>query len=397
VSWSWDVLLQPANFFREFLILPLERLIFELQFLRGFTRFCLVLAIVVSLALQVLMAFISAWSSVCATSDIFTAVDRLCDGTPSHDNFRHFLLTLSACPFFSSSRHIKKRHTRDFPKKKMPDFVDVMLSKTSAARPAAQVVQEFKNFYKARYEEAVSSGRVRQLSYLSNVQSSLSKFKKKVQAPQEWKKELHLTREEMQQLAKERMANLRSHSIDMSSIDADQTIADCRALLRSPNIILRIIGVAALTGRRMAEIVSSASFRTPHENHKNPHYWSNMTGLLKQRGNLKDCDAPLLAPREEIVSAVDSIRKKLGSIPPAEVNRRVGKSIARAMKRYVPQIGNIHGFRKFYVLATFHYFNERNCSIARFAADVLCHKEMSTAVLPYLNMHLKDMGSLDFA
>jgi len=280
----------------------------------------------------------------------------------------------------------------------MPSFVDKMLEKHSPTESTPeQVVAEFLEYYKGLYDHAIAAGRERQLSYLSSVQTNLSQFKRRVQgASPEWKKRLHISKAQALELSSQKVQNLRKHSIDMLSVDGVQTVLDCRALLQSPSIPVRIIALACLTGRRMTEIARTAQFADPKEQHGQPDYWAHVSGLLKQRQNIKTCEVPLFERRERVVACLRGIRAEIGDLAPQDINRIWGKKISRAMQRYCPHIGNIHAFRKFYVIMAHHYFNDRNCSISRLGADVLCHREMNTAVLPYLNMHVTNMEGLDF-
>ena len=160
-----------------------------------------------------------------------------------------------------------------------------------------------------------------------------------------------------------------------------------------------IIAVAALTGRRASEIIYSMRFGRPMESHStSDKYWSCVTGILKQRSNgaVVSREVPLLAERKNILTAVAAIREACPAKNIQEVNRKYAKNIARVMKKFCPELGKLHEFRKFYVAVCFHYFNERNCSLPRVAADYLGHKNMSETVLTYLSARLAGIGSIDF-
>lgn len=281
----------------------------------------------------------------------------------------------------------------------MPGFVDRMLQKYDAGdiKGPEDIVLEFVEYYRGLYEKALAKGKTRQLSYLSSVQTNLSQFKRRVQAPPEFKQRLHISKEQASQLAQEKVRNLRDQSIDMQPVDGVQTILDCRTLLNSPNIALRIIALAGLTGRREGEIAVSADFGPPRESqHTRPEYWCHVSGLLKQRSNLKTCEIPLFERRERIVECVRQLRQELGNIRTTDVNRVLAKKIARAMHCHCPSVGKIHAFRKFYVIMAHRYFNDRNCSISRIGSDLLCHRDMNSAVLAYLSMNVVNIDGLSF-
>lgn len=279
----------------------------------------------------------------------------------------------------------------------MPSFVDRMVAQYSSSDNAEDVVRQFMLFYKQKEDEAKEKGRERKISFLGNVQSNLSRYKMRVKAPPEFKKKLHITKEELAQVASERHNSMRKQSIDIVAINGDKFVADCQDLLIHPDFCLKVIALACLTGRRMTEIVSTVKLDEAKEKHfTNSIYWACAKGLLKQRGEDKCVDIPLLAPRSSINACLRALREQCGHIAAKDVNRLVSKKISRAMKKYCPEIGNIHAFRKLYVLMCFHYFNERNCSLPRLASDYLGHKSMSESVLTYLNFRVENIGSLNF-
>jgi hypothetical protein len=259
------------------------------------------------------------------------------------------------------------------------------------------IIDEFTRFYKDQEHKGRERGVDRKLSYRAGLQSNLSKFKLQFDAPEEFKKQLHMTKDDMITLNKEKGESLRGRSIDIQAIDGDNTVLDCRQLLQSPDFCMKVIAVACLTGRRMAEIIVTVKFDPPETQHfTDLKYWTCVSGLLKQRGENRCIDIPLFAPREEINFALKALRAQCGVMTVEEVNTTVGKKIFRAMKKYCPQIGNIHAFRKFYVQMANIYFNERNCSLPRLGSDYLGHKSMDEAVLTYLNFRIQNAGSLNF-
>jgi hypothetical protein len=275
---------------------------------------------------------------------------------------------------------------------------------------------EFKKHYKNLFDQAIKRGKKRRITYLSSMQSSLSNFKRLLldenkkntridfeehQGFAEFLKNLRLSKEDMRTLQTAKRQNVHAKSIDLPEISGDAIIKDCRLLLKKENPYLRLIGVACLTGRRMAEIMHSMTFEQPTEPHfTNQKYWTRISGICKQRVNDPDPiryrEVPLLGKRQDILRCIQSIRAELPASSVRDVNKRYGKSIQRAMRKYCPEIGNLHQFRKFYVLACFHYFNERNCSLPRLAADYLGHKTLSDTVITYLNFRMKPMGALNF-
>jgi hypothetical protein len=281
-----------------------------------------------------------------------------------------------------------------------PGFVARMLAKHQYTPDldAAAIVAEFHAYFRELERKARARGMKTRGTYLGSVQYALSRFKTTMKAPADFKKHLHLSREDTLKLAKEKEARLRNHSIDLVAIQGDTTVLHCRELLTHPDFSLKVIAVACLTGRRMAEIVTTIKLEPPRERHfTNAAYWACASGFVKQRGLDACLDIPLFATRNEINMCIKALRAQCGPVALSEVNALVGKKIARAMHKYCPEIGNIHAFRKFYVLMCNHYFNERHCSLPRLGADYLGHRNMSETMLTYLNFRITGVGQLNFS
>jgi hypothetical protein len=274
--------------------------------------------------------------------------------------------------------------------------------KSKGPRSPQEFVDSFTGHYQKLYDSDIEKGVVRKLSYLSSVQSNLSRFKKELQArgvPDQWLKDLHLPKKESIQLMHEKKNNVRNSSINLPLLQGDDIIRDCRTYLRHPNKYVKIIAVAALTGRRESEIILSMVFGPPRDSHfTDEKYWSCVTGILKQRteGGVVSREVPFLANRREILNAVTAIRKECPAKDVGEVNRKYAKGISRTLHKFCPELGKLHEFRKFYVAVCYHYFNEQHCSLPRVAADYLGHKTMSETVLTYLSARLSGMGGLCF-
>ena len=270
-------------------------------------------------------------------------------------------------------------------------------------RECAEVFsRRFVQYYQEKYNADILAHKKRKSTALSSAQSMLSIFKKrlsKLGAPQDtFLKHLHISLAESKQLVRTRNAAVHAGAIHLHNVKADAVIRDCRQFLDHENPYLVTIGLACLTGRRMAEILYSIKFDAPREVHRtNDKYWTSASGFVKQRnGTDLRREIPLLETRIKVNAAIERVRIALPALSPAEVNFKYAKPIARLMKKFCPVIGKLHQFRKFYALACFHYFNDSNCSLARLASDYLGHKNMSSTVLTYMNFRLVDLGSLIF-
>jgi hypothetical protein len=215
-------------------------------------------------------------------------------------------------------------------------------------------------------------------------------------------KELKMTKAETNALKKRSMANLRAQGTNMRAINADQLILDARNILeeresRPPSHIL--VALAAVTGRRTSELIITGSFDPPVN--RDSKWWASFRGQAKTRGDFRVYDIPLFATRDLVVKSVRELRKHWGrvqGITTAERANSYAGDISAAMAELAPEIGTVHKFRRFYVLVCQVYFNEDNKSLPVLASEYLGHKEVSSAVLPYLNMLLaRDLGTLDFS
>lgn len=283
-------------------------------------------------------------------------------------------------------------------------------TKSKKLRPAEDVVHMTKVYFKQNYDEHIKKGRGRKTCFLSTTQNTLSRIKKEfcelgVEAA--YLKDLKLSQEDMDKLNKSKAAKLHDEGVEICAVPADSMILDCRDILTNPRASrgLKTVAMACLTGRRMVEILLTASFGPPTKKH-NTHeqYWANVEGLVKQRGKNIAVEIPLLEQRTEINKSLREIRN-LYPCPPSDlspdkqkqwISRKYSKEIARVMHRFCPMVQKIHNFRKFYAASCNKYFAENDASEARLASDYLGHRQLSSTVLTYMNFRVEDIGSLDF-
>jgi hypothetical protein len=267
---------------------------------------------------------------------------------------------------------------------------------------AEQIVKEFHAYFK---ERADNLPRERRMPYLATVQTSLSNLKKRLRlagVPHDFLQHLHMSKQDSSQLIAAKAQSVVVRSIDLPTVDAEKVVIDCRKLLSDKDAYLRLIGLAALTGRRTAELLFCASFEPPQDPHKtNEKYWTCVKGFCKQRHDSAEApmvrDVPLLESRDRVCAAIESVRRQLHVETIEEVNAKHAKPIQRHMIKYMPSsIKTIHNLRKFYALTCFCYFNDRNCSLPRFASEVLGHRTLSSTVITYLSFHVNCDKSLNF-
>lgn len=267
---------------------------------------------------------------------------------------------------------------------------------------AAKIVKEFHAYFK---ERADNYTRERKMPYLATVQTSLSNLKKRLRLaglPDDFLQHLRLSKEDSSQLIAAKAHSVVVRSIDLPTVEADAIVLDCRGLLTHRDPYLRLIALAALTGRRTAELLFCASFEPPLDKHKTAErYWTCVRGFCKQRHDSLEPplvrDVPLLESRDRVCTAIESVRRELPADSVEEVNAKYAKPIQRRMIKYLPpSIKNIHNLRKFYALTGFQYFNDRSCSLPRFASEVLGHKTLGSTVITYLSFHVTCAQSLNF-
>ena len=267
---------------------------------------------------------------------------------------------------------------------------------------AERIVKDFHVYFKERADQQT---RERKMPYLATVQTSLSNLKKRLRlegVSDEFLQHLHLNKQDSVQLIAAKAQSVVVRSIDLPTVNCDHIVLDCRKLLSDKNPYLRLIALAALTGRRTAELLFCASFEPPKDAHKTAErYWACVRGFCKQRHDSNEPamvrDVPLLESRDRICAAIESVRRELAVDSIEQVNAKYAKPIQRHMMKFMPAaIKNIHNLRKFYALTCFNYFNDRACSLPRFASEVLGHKTMGSTVITYLSFHVVCDNTLNF-
>ena len=216
-------------------------------------------------------------------------------------------------------------------------------------------------------------------------------------SPSAFYNNLKLSKENSILLKTERNERLRMKAIDLPQVHGDRIITDCRRLLKHKNKYMRLIAVAGLTGRRTVEILRTMKFNQPYEDHSELNdYWCLVTGVAKQKNGEIVREVPFFEKRETLKKKIKVLRKEFPTDCNRDVNALYAKQISNYMKDYCSVIGNIHSFRRFYVLMCYKYFNDRNCSIARIASDYLGHKTMGSTLISYLSFNVKTEDHISF-
>lgn len=290
-------------------------------------------------------------------------------------------------------------------------FLEICKTPNISVQDAARYREKVIDYYKKKYDDAIKT-KARKSTWRSTVQVTLSQLKKKLREsgyPKEIVDSFSLSKEDSKILKQERARAVFDGSIALPEIYAEPLVIETRKIVADylsdeKKPYLCIIALAALTGRRTVELLLTGNFDDPQESHfTNEDYWCSFSGAAKQRtpisGELMRRDIPLLEKREVLVKAIVSVRKNLKIDPKTMtnemINRKFAKQISRTMQRG-SVIEKIHDFRKFWACTCFHYFNERACSLPRFASAGLMHKEMSSSVITYLASRVICKGTLHF-
>lgn len=176
---------------------------------------------------------------------------------------------------------------------KRGSFVQEQLAQLHASEltpgQAKRTVVAFLDHYRSLYERDVQRGKQRKMDFLSSAQSALSRLKRAVlqkygARAEEFSRGLKLGASETRALRDARERRVYAKSIDLVDIDGDEVVLRCRELLWSEDPYTVGIALAALTGRRAAELVHSLRVAPPLLDHfTHAKYWGRITGVLKQR------------------------------------------------------------------------------------------------------------------
>lgn len=314
------------------------------------------------------------------------------------------------CPFCGDP--LPNRILQILPKRRK-DFVRVILDNyrtTGTLMPPEKLVRVTKRYFKTLYQEHQRQGRKRESSYLSSTQTALSRIKTTLRgmgvAEGELQK-IRLAADDTRELLQSKSRRVHERGVNLPQVPADSIILDCRDIIRSSESpkYFKVIALAALTGRRLVEIMYTIKLNAPKLKHKtHSKYWCCFKGMAKQRGFDACIECPLLACRSDIQKCLKDVRSSFEAPPKqlseaekrAWINDKHGKPVSRCMRKYCSQVGKLHNFRKFYAATAYRYHNDTDASLSRFASDVLGHRQTSSSVLTYMNFRISDIGKITF-
>lgn len=277
--------------------------------------------------------------------------------------------------------------------------VDRWLKRTQRIHPH-DIVAECRRYYKRRYDEQREKGVRRVSPWLNSTSTCLTHikhyFRDNSLASYAYRSQIKLTKPELMRLDRLNHARLEENAQDLTEVDICQILKLGCKLLDSDRADELTIAVALFTGRRQAEVTHSMHMEPPLEpgRHRYPSFWAHCTGFLKQRRGdrfaVRARELPLLAPRDQIVIALERLRDLWPSDSHTQASKLYGSAVSRAVKKHLAPCGikKLHDLRKFFAVVSHKHFNERNLSLPAYASWVLGHKrKVSTKILTYLSIH----------
>jgi hypothetical protein len=289
--------------------------------------------------------------------------------------------------FFNIKKHINKMPRRSFIREQQQRWTE------EPHLSAEEFVQGFRTHY----------------MNLASFASSISRFKgelRKLGAPEAFLAGLKPTKKETADVHARNRQQLElkcRQSITLKNC-GDNLIMTCRKYLDSNDLGELMIGLQAMTGLRMIEVVCRAEIGMPKLNHNTDDmYWTWVTGVCKKQGNFPGHERPLLHRRDIVQSAMQRLRSTFFSeLQNCDDNNQVSRKVCTKVNRAIrkawpfPEVKRVtsHFFRSFFVASTFHYFNECS-SISAWASDALAHESLETS-FPYTGLLITGYGSLTF-
>ncbi|MGL5805224.1 MAG: protelomerase family protein, partial [Xenococcaceae cyanobacterium] len=175
----------------------------------------------------------------------------------------------------------------------------------------------------------------------------------------------------------------------------DEIVSGAVELLNCPDWAEVAAGLAVLTGRRCAELLSTASFEIKSK------YSVTFTGAVKRRGEKGlTFEIPTLTTAERVIDAISKLRRELPeaiSISARDVNAKYGQSVAKACDRHfinlVPTRPGqeslyTHLFRSVYACIATFWYCPTNVNETEFKAAIQGHFQIQYEDNPQLKRSL---------
>lgn len=179
--------------------------------------------------------------------------------------------------------------------------------------------------------------------------------------------------------------------------NVDKYINIATNLLNESSYILRVLGLCALTGRRAAEIGSSAKFEVVNGDPLCVLFDGQLKG--RDRNDLTQYKIPVLADSALIVSCINSIRndKPLFINNPEKFHNAASKELNLRCKKFFNFVTDgdlkVKDLRSIYGELSYMFHDDRSIAKTKFIAGVLGHGELDlNTVMSYLDFYIADQN-----
>lgn len=190
-----------------------------------------------------------------------------------------------------------------------------------------------------------------------------------------------LSKQEYAEINDRKQGNVAKRNEQVQFIDdPDAIVARAVKLLEEPDWADVAAGLAVLTGRRSAELLSTARFEVKSK-------WSvTFTGAVKRRGEKGLAfEIPTLTTAKRVVNAIEKLRRELPqavNLPASEVNAKYGQAVAKSCDRHFqdlvptrPGKDNLytHLFRSVYACIATFWYCPSSVDVTEFKAAIQGH------------------------
>ena len=217
-------------------------------------------------------------------------------------------------------------------------------------------------------------------STINSVKAALTPYRNALRLIDVKHPALALMRQSPQELAEAKRAYNRDVSNRQRSIrkitDVDGYLTMAESMLSATHYIDRLLGLAALTGRRTSELLCTAQLERVND------YEAIFTGQLKTKGRESDAyPIPLLSDFDTINSALIALQREQKDLrgDPTKAKNRTGKAISVRMRRdyFTKYLGaDLIGrdLRRAYAAIAFAVSGlEGEITSQKYASDILGH------------------------
>lgn len=176
-------------------------------------------------------------------------------------------------------------------------------------------------------------------------------------------------------------------------VDVDDCILKAEKLIKEKSYYSVILGLCLLTGRRSAEIATSAKFS----------YIDDETLLFegqlktKTRGEIAPYQIPVLSDTNDIIKALEYIRTKQPDLidNPELFHNRCSKALSVRVKRhfsdFIDRSPKVKDLRPIYAIITHSTLERKGVSVKTYISDILGHGELDqTTGESYTDFYIDD-------